>query len=196
MQIQFFSSRFLVLVMFSLLSALGFAEERNDSNSVYLKSKMFLTKGNHDLYKFGNIKPRDLEDAFCVFLTADEERLLYFKNLDLPNATVFALKREHNLMRFEWGCESFRDFSKFMIMHYKLWAPDLQLKMAVQCFHVWMNYGEPNLEQVAKELRVSNKKLNKQWEKRFFVFTTYANNEHLRGKHKREYQRFLRKSRA
>ena len=191
-----YPSQLLVLFMCSWLTTTALAEERVDSNSVYFKSKMFLSNGNHDLYKFGNIKPRDLEDAFCVFLTADDDRLLYFKNLDLPNATVFALKREHNLMRYDWGCESFRDFSKFMIVRYKLWAPDLQLKMAVQCFHVWMNYGEPNLDQMAKELRTAYKKLNKQWEKRFLVFTTYANNEHLKGKSKREYQRFLRKSRA
>lgn len=196
MQTHLYSSQILVLFISTLLSTMSLAEERVDSNSVYFKSQVFLANGNHALYKFGNIKPRDLQDAFCVFLTADDERLQLFKNMDLPNATVYAMNKEHNLMRYDWGCESFRDFSKYMIQYYGLWAPELQLNMAVQCFHVWMNFGEPDFERVAKELRVSNKKLNKQWEKRFLVFTTYANNEHLRGKSKREYQRFLRKSRA
>lgn len=173
-----------------------FAQEKLDPQSVYLRSKDFLANGNHTFYKYGNVKPIHLSDAFCVFLTGDENRLTYFKNLEYGVAVDYAMKKENNLMRYDWGCESFMDFSKYMIQRFDLWAPYLQYRMAVQCFHVWMNFGEPDFELMSKNLRKTHSELNKIWKMRYKEFTRYANNEHLKGKSKREYQRFLRKSRA
>jgi hypothetical protein len=167
-----------------------------DSTSVYFKAKQFLKNGNYALYKYGNIKPRDIEDAFCVFLTGNDQKLEYFRTLDLNTATEYALKAEHNLMRYDWGCESFRDFSKYMILKYELWAPKLQYAMAVQCFHAWINLRSPDFVSLSKTLRSSNKVLNQKWKTRYLEFTKYANNEHLKGKSKRKHQRFLKKSRA
>lgn len=184
-----------VTLVFVLTSS-AFSQQKQDSTATYNRAKLFLADGNHAFYKFGNVKPINLLDAFCVFLTGDEERLTNFKNLDIGSATAYALNKENNLMRYDWGCESFMEFPKYMILRFDLWAPKLQYQMAVQCFHIWMNFGEPNFEDMAKNLRKSNKELNKQWKFRFQEFTRYANNEHLRGKNKRKHQRFLRKSRA
>jgi hypothetical protein len=179
-----------------VLNCSAFSQQKPDSTAPYNRAKIFLADGNHAFYKFGNVKPINLIDAFCIFLTGDDERLTYFKNLDIGSATAYALNKENNLMRYDWGCESFMEFPKYMISRFDLWAPKLQYQMAVQCFHIWMNYREPNFEEMAKELRKSNKELNKQWRNRFQEFSRYANNDHLRGKGKRKYQRFLRKSRA
>ncbi len=170
------------------------AQQKIDSASVYFRAKIFLGGGNFTFYKYGNIKPLNLADAFCVFLTGDEEKLMHFKDLELLSATDYATNPENNLMRYDWGCESFMTFSKYMIDRYGLWAPKLQYLMAVQCFHAWMNCDKPNFEELSKKLRSSNKKLNELWKSRYKEFTRYANNEHLKGKTKRKHQRFLRKS--
>jgi hypothetical protein len=172
------------------------AAEKTNTTSVYSNALIFLSRGNHSFYKYGNVKPINLEDAFCIFLTGDEDHLNDFKNLEFHRAIDYAMNNEHNLMRYDWGSESFMYFAKHMINHYGLWAPILQYRMAVQCFHIWMNYGNPDFDMISKRLRVANKELNKSWEMRYLEFTRYANNEHLKGRQNRKYQRFLRKSRA
>lgn len=168
----------------------------SDSASVYFKAKQFLTQGNHDFYKFGNVKPKNIEDAFCVFLTGNEVRLQHFKNLGLEDAVVYGLNKENGIMRYDWGCESFRDFSQYCILKYELWAPSLQYNLALRCFHFWMNEKSPLIPEMATNLRSANKTLNKKWKTRYLEFTRYANNEQLKGRAKRKHQRFLRKSRA
>lgn len=188
-----------ILVFFALFlcfsnNALSF--EATDSNSVYFKSQLFLTQGNHAFYKYGNVKPRDIEDAFCVFLTGDSARLEHFKNLEIDKALSYALNRENKIMCYDWGCESFRGLSKHIILHYDLWAPSLQYNLAVRCFYFWMNQRIPPFEEIASYLSKVNKKENKEWKLRYREFTKYANNEHLKGKTKRKHQRVLRNSRA
>ncbi len=178
------------------MSNTAFSLETTDSNSVYFKSQRFLAQGNHAFYKYGNVKPRDIEDAFCVFLTGDSARLEHFKNQEIDKAVSYALNRENKIMRYDWGCESFRGFSTHIILHYDLWAPSLQYNLAVRCFHFWMNHDIPPFEEIASHLSKVKKKENKEWKLRYREFTKYANNEQLKGKTKRKHQRFLRKSRA
>jgi hypothetical protein len=186
-----------VIFLFFIASATcSYSQEKWDTLPVYALSKQFLAKDNFAFYKYGNIKPRHLKDAFCVFLTGDEDLLKYFKKLEFEAAVDYAMNRENNLMRYDWGCESFMDFSKFMIRRFNLWAPYLQYRMAVQCFHIWMNFNEPDFELLSKNLCKTHHELNKMWKSRYYEFSKYANNEHLKGKSKRKYQRFVRKSRA
>jgi hypothetical protein len=186
----------LIILFFITHATCSYSQEKLDTLSVYTLSKQFLANDNFAFYKYGNVKPRHLNDAFCVFLTADEERLNYFMKLEFEAAVDYAMKKENNLMRYDWGCESFMDFSKFMIQRFDIWAPYLQYRMAVQCFHVWMNFNEPDFELFSKNLRKTHHELNKKWKLRYYEFSKYANNEHLKGRSKRKYQRFVRKSRA
>jgi len=185
-------------ISFLIISCSGpiFSQHRADSNFIYASCLRFLANGNYAFYKYGNVKPRNLEDAFCVFLTGDSSKLQKFRTLTIDPATSYALNKEYGLMRYDWGCEAFRELSKLLIFKYKIYVPELQHELAVRSFHHWINNKEPNFKEITKRLRKENRDLNKRWKNRYFEFILYANNKHLKGKVKRDYKRLLRKSRA
>lgn len=158
-------SKFTLLASFIILSIVAFAMD--DTLSIYKSSQEKIAGAKITLYKYGNYKPRNIEEAFLVFLTGDSINLVKFSSMELRTAVEFAINKENNLFRYDWGQEGFLRFSLFCIDHYKLYAPELQNQLAIQSFHAWMNEREIVPQKVAKKLRRSNAKLNRQWKKQF-----------------------------
>jgi hypothetical protein len=177
----------LLLLAFMLLSfSSGFiAQKEIDSSQFeYFRCTQKLKNpSSFQFYKYGSVKPRNLREAFCVFLTVDEAFLDSFKTMPIEEATLFASKPYAPFMRFDWGEEAFLDLSNYYIYNFKLYAPKLQKLFAFTIFHHWMNYNSPNFQKIAKSLKRTNNDANKHWKKNF----KHHNNENkkLRKKIKR-----------
>jgi len=164
-------NKFSLIASFTILSMVVFAAD--DTLSIYKSSQEKIAGAKITLYKYGNYKPRNIEEAFLVFLTGDSVNLERFKNMELTSAVEFAKNKENNLFRYDWGQEGFLRFSRFCIDHYKLYAPELQNELAIQSFHAWMNEREIDAQKIAVKLRRSNAKLNRQWKKQFRTTTQH-----------------------
>ena len=149
------------------VSLINYIEANEDSLSVHTISLSELKNGRDALYKYGNFQPRDMKEAFLVFLTGDSINLVKFKLLDKKMAVEYALQRENNIFRYDWGQEGFSHFSLYCIGHYKIYAPEIQNQLALRSFHNWMNEIEFSEKKLASKVKRGNGKLNRQWKKRF-----------------------------
>lgn len=151
----------------TLLFTAFFAKAQEDTSSVYKRAKEKLQTVNYNLLKYGDFKPRSLDEAFLVFLTGDSVLLDRFKDLEQKEAIDFALQRQNNVFRYDWGQEVFLHFSLQLIREHKLFAPELQNKFALICFHRWMNETDFDQNKTARQVKKGNRKMNRYWRKRF-----------------------------
>jgi hypothetical protein len=156
-------------------STISFGQEYDTTLSVYQNAVIHLNGGKRSMYKYGSFQPRDLHEAFYIFLTGDSTLLSKFKMKTVKDAVEYALERENNLFRFDWGQEGFFHFSKFCIDEYELYSPSLQNEFAIHVFYYWINEQDVNLVKTAKKIKKSNKKQNKEWKNRYKEFLKTLN---------------------
>jgi hypothetical protein len=136
----------------------------------YSNAKQQLRSGRV-LYQYGNFKPRNMHEAFIVFLTGDSSTLRKFQLMPVEEAVSFALLPESGLFRFDWGGDAFFHFSRFCIEEFGLYAPELQHYFAIHLFHGWMNGIGYNANNLAKSVARQNRKVNRYWKKKFRYYT-------------------------
>lgn len=137
----------------------------------YAQARQQLRSGNRALYQYGNFKPRNLQEAFVVFLTGDSAALHSFQLKPVDEAVSFALSPESGLFRFDWGGDAFFHFSRFCIVEYGIYAPDLQHYFAVHLFHGWMNGVQYDKRDLAKSVVRQNREANRMWKKKYRIYT-------------------------
>jgi len=142
-------------------------EANEDSLSFYESSLSELNNGRDALYKYGSFQPRNMKEAFLVFLTGDSNNLEKFKTMDKKSAIECALQRENNIFRYDWGQEGFFHFSQYCIDNYKMYAPEIQNQLALRSFHNWMNEIQFDERQLASKVKRGNNKMNREWKKRY-----------------------------
>lgn len=157
----------LQFIITTLLFTTFFAKAQEDTSSVYKRANEKLQTVNYNLLKYGDFKPRNLDEAFLVFLTGDSVLLDKFKGLEQTEAINFALQRENHIFRYDWGQEVFLHFSLQLIREHKLFAPELQNKYALLCFYGWMNEINFDQNKTARQVKKGNGKINRYWKKRF-----------------------------
>lgn len=159
--------KIITLTLALIVISIAHVNAADDSLSVYQSSIVELKNGRDVFYKYGSYQPRDLKEAFLVFLTGDSLNLEKFKSMDKKSAVEYALNRENNIFRYDWGQDGFFHFSRYCIGHYKIYAPEIQNQFALRSFHNWMNETEFSEKKLAGKVKQGNYKLNREWKKRF-----------------------------
>ena len=168
--------RIVILCAFLLVqqSASG-ANTHDDSTSVYQYALSQIQGNKKNLYRYGSFQPRDLQEAFFIFLTGDSVVLAKFSNLGINEAIPFALNKENGIFRYDWGQEGFFLFSRYCIYHYRIFSPEILNKFALHSFHAWMNGDKLNQDKLAKKLIRKQQSLNRYWRKKYKHTSKYLN---------------------